>query len=91
MSKFDSLPEAPEKWRCKECDQICVTPLSAVNPFDEGDVISGCPNCKDVNTLEQACQFDGCKQNASIGTPGGYAYRYFWSCHRHRPHKEAER
>lgn len=75
--------EAPEKWVCKECDQTVFEHLSAPNPFDATDTVSGCPCCKSVNSLLQACQYPGCNQPASGGYPNGLGYRYAWLCYKH--------
>lgn len=79
----EKLPEAPAKWLCKECYEICEVPLSAKNPFEEDDTISGCPHCKQVNSLVGACQAEGCKLEATGGSPNSHGYRYFFSCHKH--------
>lgn len=78
-------PEAPEKWLCDCCGDVCDKPLSAPNPFDFDDYLQGCPSCKRAETLTQACQFPGCKRAASSGTPGAHGYRYFWACGLHHP------
>lgn len=47
----NDLPEAPRKYRCEECYEVCSEPLIAVNPFDSDDRITGCPHCKSANSL----------------------------------------
>ena len=79
------MKDPPEKWLCEECRGVCGAGLTAANPFDPTDVVVGCPTCKAVNTLVGACQFDGCAEPASGGHPGGYGYRYIWTCYKHRP------
>lgn len=80
-------PEAPDKWFCKECDKVVFEHLSAKNPFDAGDTIYGCPHCKSVNSLFQACQYPGCEQIASGGHPNALGYRYAWLCYKHSLYK----
>ena len=75
--------EALEKWFCNECGEIAFEHLSAPNPFDPEDTISGCPNCKEVNALIQACHHLGCNQPASGGYPSTLGYRYAWLCYKH--------
>lgn len=79
-------PEAPAKWLCKTCGHIMSEPLEAKNPFDLDDIIHGCPECKTVGDLFQACQYAGCENEASGGHPGVYGYRYIWLCWDHSPH-----
>jgi hypothetical protein len=81
----DKLPEAPDKWLCRDCGETCTTLLSAENPFEIGDTISGCPHCRSVESLEGACQIGDCKRPASGGHPGGHGFRYIWTCWKHRP------
>lgn len=79
------MGEAPEKWICTDCRIVVEKPLSAPNPFDPADTIFGCPSCKSVGTLVQACQHEGCQQEAGGGYPGGLGYWYAWLCWEHRP------
>ena len=81
------LPEAPEKWLCSRCGNVCGKPLSAPSPFDFDDYLQGCPTCKAAETLSQACQIGACKNEATSGTNGGHGYRYVWTCHIHHPNK----
>jgi hypothetical protein len=81
----ETLPDAPEEWLCKECNSIHVNPLYATNPFDKEDYIIGCPSCKEINTLEQACQYKGCTRLSTAGIPNIYGYRYLWVCSEHIP------
>jgi hypothetical protein len=79
------LPEAPEKWRCNECDAISSAILSAPNPFDQEDTLHACPECRSVNSLSAACQHPECSKPATGGHPGGLGYRYAWLCWEHSP------
>lgn len=80
------LPEAPEKWKCTECGSITSVPLEAPHPFMPDEPITGCPNCLEANSLAGACQFPGgCHEFSSSGTPGGYGFRYIWTCSKHHP------
>lgn len=74
------------KWKCEECgwvghdDQL----LRAQNPFaDDCDTMVGCPDCREPNTMNRACDQDGCRLIAGNGTstPSGY----MWTCFEHRP------
>lgn len=82
----ETLPEAPEKWRCECCDWIGGDYLTAPNPFDPADKITGCPSCKAVDSMRSACQADGCTRPGTSGTPGWLGYRYVWTCYEHSPH-----
>lgn len=77
------MVEAPKKYVCKDCGAVSFECLSAPNPFDTEDIITGCPNCKEVETLLQACHFSGCNQPASGGYPNVLGYRYACLCYKH--------
>ncbi len=73
------------KWLCNDCgwngagDEYLVAP----NPFDSEEEITGCPRCRQVNTLEQACDEPGCRRRATCGTPAASGYRN--TCYEHNP------
>lgn len=66
----------PLRWMCQSCDWIGNDGelLRAPNPFDAGDTIVGCPKCKAVEDIANACDEPGCGQEATCGfpAPGGY-------------------
>lgn len=57
--------------------------LMAPNPFDPSDEILGCPKCKQVNTVQVACDEPDCWEPVTMGTPTPTGYRQ--TCGRHRP------
>lgn len=57
--------------------------LTAPHPFHPNDTISGCPKCRDVETLECVCDEPGCWETVSAGTPTPEGYRS--TCHKHAP------
>jgi len=57
--------------------------LKAPNPFDENDLLWGCPKCLQVNTLVLACDESGCWEFATCGTPTEREYAN--TCYEHRP------
>ena len=70
---------------CRECgwrgnDEDA---LSASNPFDPGDIITGCPKCKNVNTMRTTCDELGCWEEDTCGTPTLGGYRR--TCGKHQP------
>lgn len=73
------------KIHCNECSWRGIKDelLSAINPFDADDEISGCPKCKGINCFTLCCDEPDCWQNVSSGipTPGGYRQ----TCHIHAP------
>lgn len=75
------------KWLCEECKWCGPDEelLRAPNPFseDETDTMTGCPQCREPNTMGRACDEPGCEQPAGNGTPTPNGYR--WSCYPHRP------
>jgi hypothetical protein len=85
MLANDDLPEAPERWYCSECGKVSEHYLTGLHPFLEGQDISGCPNCRNVETLVVACYHPGCPNKATGGYPRGHGFRYVWTCFEHRP------
>lgn len=79
------LPEAPAVYRCSECAARVphMEALQAPDPFDEGEILFGCPRCRSVNTLEVACIADGCHAPTAMGVPGRGGYRYVYLCIAH--------
>lgn len=74
-----------EDWRCGwhgQLDEI----LRAKHPFDADDEILGCPSCKDVNCILNACDEDGCWERVTCGTPTKTGYRN--TCGKHKPPPE---
>lgn len=57
--------------------------LHAPNPFDPEDEISGCPKCKEINSIYRACDEPGCWDRVSCGTTTPNGYRQ--TCGKHRP------
>jgi hypothetical protein len=72
-----------EKWVCDRCDwcgpwrEVLIAP----NPFDERDVIHGCPDCKEVASLQRACDVPSCTLAVSCGFPTPEGYRNTCSKH----------
>ena len=81
------LPKAKARWLCGGCGHVCYDKLilTAPNPFDAGDTVNGCPECKAVDSFTRACGHDGCLSEASVGTPGAFGFRYVWTCWKHSP------
>lgn len=57
--------------------------LVAENPFEKGESITACPNCREIESIVAACDEPDCWSGASCGTPTDNGYR--WTCHAHRP------
>lgn len=70
------VPPRKLRWLCQSCgwngddDEL----LRAPNPFFLEDTIVGCPNCKVVENMANACDEPGCDKEATSGfpDPGGY-------------------
>lgn len=65
------------RWMCNSCEWIGndADLLCAPNPFGGSDTVVGCPQCKAVNDMTNACDEPGCAQEATCGFPtpdGGY-------------------
>lgn len=69
--------------RCIECDNIHAenTLLTAPNPFDPTEIVTGCPTCKSVDSLVAVCDEPGCDKEVSCGwgSPSGYRH----TCYEH--------
>lgn len=93
--------EAITRWKCEACGEVSDQDelLVAPNPFDPGDTIIGCPQCRSVEGFREACASMGCPHASTSGTPDLFGYRYLWLCVEHSPasahakpfvHREAE-
>ena len=71
------------KVRCEECNWIGDEEeiLTAKNPFEETETITGCPKCKSVDSLRIACDEPGCVEFSSCGTLTKEGYRN--TCYKH--------
>ncbi len=69
--------------KCEQCGNICDDSeiLIAQNPFDPTDMLNGCPSCKSVDSLVNACDEPGCLKSATTGWPSDKGYRY--TCYEH--------
>jgi len=85
---ISTLPEAPDSYLCEECDQVTAIYLSAPNPFDRTDTITGCPNCQSVDSLVRACW--KCNRRGTIGTTASTEFRYIHTCFEHNPERVLE-
>jgi hypothetical protein len=76
---------ATEKVVCRECEWKGTTYelLHAPNPFSAEEQVMGCPQCFSVESMDSACEREGCWKLYSCGTPtlGGYAQ----TCGQHVP------
>jgi hypothetical protein len=63
------------KWKCTECSAIYKDGewLDGKNPFD-GEVITGCPGCKSIDSFEGVCAVADCEQVATCGLPRAEGY-----------------
>lgn len=68
-------------WRGKSADA-----LTAPNPFDQEDIITGCPKCKEIGSLAIACDEPDCWATATCGWPSDSGYRT--TCGKHWIKKE---
>ena len=64
-------PVRPLRWLCQSCDWTGSDAelLRAPSPFDAADTIVGCPKCKAVEDIANACDEPGCDQEATCGFP----------------------
>jgi hypothetical protein len=83
MPNFDPVDQN-RKWACKNCDWRGVQSsiLRAANPFDAGDIVCGCPQCKSVDSFTEICDEPRCEKEATCGwKPKDAPYRR--TCHVH--------
>jgi len=86
------VSDEPRRIRCGYCTDVYTkdVQLSAPNPFDPKDMLTGCPFCKSVNMGTWVCDEPGCSEPCTMGTPTPAGYRI--TCWKHYPdRKEAER
>ena len=76
-----------KKVRCEECGwhDYKGRYLTAPNPFDKGEIITGCPQCGSVDSMQAVCDEPRCKMPVSCGTPTKDGYRC--TCSKHYPNK----
>lgn len=73
-----------KRWRCCDCSKVSIQGalLTAPNPFDPDDTVTGCPWCKSVAEFDELCDEPGCNQATSCGFPTeGGGYRRTCSAH----------
>jgi hypothetical protein len=79
-----------DKMRCEDrrCDwcghgiDIFNMPV-APHPFISGHSVTGCPGCREIDTMRIVCDEPGCWEFVTCGTPEGDDYRR--TCDKHRP------
>lgn len=74
--------------RCHSCQGIIreVTLLTAPHPFCDGDVIMGCPQCKQCDGFLPLCDVETCEEASTCGWPSEQGYRF--TCFEHSCYKE---
>lgn len=70
---------------CSDCGWIGddAESLKADHPFSWGDTVTGCPECRGIDTLSGACDEPGCDRVSTCGTPTPGGYRL--TCGDHAP------
>mgnify|MGYP001583015789 CR=1 FL=1 len=73
------------KVKCEECEWhgLVGDLLHAKNPFDAGDTLDFCPECKSCGNIIYACDEAECWADVTCGTPTQGGYRS--TCGKHRP------
>lgn len=79
--------EAEYRWKCRECGHVCASGdiLSAPHPFRPEEELSGCPSCRSAESMIGACSSEGCPNEADMGCPNMFGFRYVWLCWDHSP------
>lgn len=60
------------RWKCNACGTVTLEPelLTAPSPFDDTDLLTACPNCKQCDEgFELLCDESGCDAVAGCGWP----------------------
>lgn len=75
------------RYRCTSCQAISTEKevLSAINPFDSTDYVTGCPKCMSVDNFENVCDEPGCDRTGNCGWPSDAGYRR--TCGEHYAYK----
>jgi hypothetical protein len=78
----------PGKFVCRECNSRLRASelLMAAHPFQQGEMVLGCPRCKDIGPFDPICDQAGCWNLTCAGTPSPAGYRL--TCHQHVPRCE---
>lgn len=73
------------RWKCKECGDIYKQDqLVSIHMLEDPAVDwLTCPECREPNMVEIACEVDGCPRDGGCGTPAKDGYH--WTCFEHRP------
>ena len=78
--------EELKRWRCEACDSISLATelLTAPNPFNPEQLLTGCPICKHAEGFTKLCDRSGCDRVATCGFPVGPELGGYWrTCDRH--------
>ena len=67
----------------RRCGWHGMQALEAPNPFEPGETILGCPDCKAVETIYLACDEPDCWEQSTCGTPTPTGCRR--TCGKHVP------
>ena len=88
---FPTLPKVDaviRQWKCANfgCDWIGddTQYLRALDPFNSGNEIIGCPKCRTINMIVAGCDEPGCTDFGTCGMPTQNGYRI--TCGKHMPH-----
>lgn len=81
------MPTEREKIRCRDCEWKghWAEQLTGKHPFT-GDIVSGCPRCKRIDSFVGVCYEPGCWEPVCCGTTTPDGYRH--TCEKHRPGRE---
>lgn len=71
------------KWCCDDCGEVMLESevLKALSPFDSGQMLWGCRNCKVVGDMTELCDEPGCELEAHCGWPSPDGYRRTCGAH----------
>lgn len=78
MTKKVKCNERRCDWRGKDGEI-----LQGKNPFDDEDIVNGCPKCKSIDSIVCVCDEKDCWNPVTCGAPTPEGYRN--TCGKHRP------
>ena len=67
---------------CSECGNVTndLMILRAPNPFEDGE-LTACPECNSIDSMRVICEFKGCTEEATCGTPTSNGYKLYCGKH----------
>jgi hypothetical protein len=67
-----SSSSSSQRWRCNGCGRVTqgsdlLVAANPFNPFDQSDLLNGCPVCKSAGQFTLLCDEPGCDNKVTCG------------------------